>query len=89
MGYINFDAAFRPVLSPEDLENLEDEGMEEKSDHEEITSIIVETKKFANNVTSYRVQDNIFSQTTTLQNQVIYYIVQFIYIIDLIVYKRD
>lgn len=69
MGYINFDAAFRPVLSPEDLENLEDEGEEEKGDDEE--TIVVETKKFANNVTSYRVQDNIFSQTTTLQNKVI------------------
>ena len=70
MGYINFDPAFRPVLSPEYLENLEDEGVKEKNDDEEIT--IVETKKFANNVTSYRVQDNIFSQTTTFQNKVLY-----------------
>ena len=74
VGYINFDPSFRPVL-PTDNDNDEENDLEVSPEgEEEVSPRIIEVEEYATNITTYRVQDNIYSQDAKIQNKVCIYL---------------
>jgi hypothetical protein len=67
---VYFDALYRPTVSNDDDDGDDDDDDDDDGgDNKDEENKIVETREYATNLISFRVQDNIFSQPSSSQNQ--------------------